>query len=252
MMLAAAPAGSQELDAIKRRIYGNEASEDDKWPHYAESYKRAWGLDRLDEGFLAAHGTDAGCRKVKMLARVLCPELRRLADDDTSLAERSGILKVPLIEEVIAALGLRSPFDTETVIADLMEVFDGGLVRTEMFKDYGRTARLFRQGDAGVKEWDLRRVVKAVNMVLNAVGLSLVGTTTRVQKQNVKTAVTTYRLNSDEAGEMTELVKLRLRGGSCQPANAHARAAFTGCAYPKYGHLVTNDQYVWHGMDDDL
>ena len=73
-----------------------------------------------------------------MLARVLCPELRRLADDDTSLAERSSILKVPLIEEVIASLGLRSPFDTETVIADLMEVFDGGLVRTEMFKDYGR------------------------------------------------------------------------------------------------------------------
>ena len=100
--------------------------------------------------------------------------------------------------------------------------------------------------------WDLRRVVKAVNMVLNAVGLSLVGTATQLHAKKVRTTVTTYRMCADDVAEMTELVKLRLRGGPCRAANVHARAALERSTFAKYGHLVTNDQYVWHGMDDDL
>jgi hypothetical protein len=64
-MLAAqvrCPAPSEEeLGALKARLSSGEATEDDKWQHYVETYKTAWGLLRIDEGFLEKHGTRASC-----------------------------------------------------------------------------------------------------------------------------------------------------------------------------------------------
>lgn len=45
------------------------------------------------------------------LIDALCPALRRRTGADVSLTERNSISKVHLIEEVLAALGLASPFD---------------------------------------------------------------------------------------------------------------------------------------------
>jgi hypothetical protein len=77
--------------------------------------------------------------------------------------------------------------------------------------------------------------VKAVNMVLNAAGLALDG---RVQVKKKRIVTITYRLNADKVAEMMERVKLRLRGGFCEPSNAHARAALAACTLPMYGHLI--------------
>jgi hypothetical protein len=239
MMLSCAPVlNAAELEAIRTRMRSNIAAEDDKWRHYTDSYKRAWCLDSIDADFLARHGTLADCPRTQMLARVLCPDMRRPPDEDNDIEEKRNFLKVHLVSQVIDALGLKSPFDCETVIPDLMKLFTERLKFTDMFKDYTRTSRLFRSASTGVAKWELKTVVKAVNMVLNATGLSLAGTTVRVQVKKQRSATTSYRLYSADVAEMTEQVKLHLRGAFCHPSNAHARAALEACTLPMYGHLI--------------
>ncbi len=149
------------------------------------------------------------------------------------------------VEDVIAALGLRSPFDDETVIPDLMRVFQQSLMLTPMFKEYNEQARLFRQGVAGINDdWDLNKVSKAVNMVLGVVGLKLKpGEEKRKGKgAERKRMASNYRLDAECVAEMVELVKLRLRVSGTVPANEHARGRLEACEMPKYGHLVDGQE----------
>ena len=177
-MLAVPPVTSEaEFDELRAHVHGNEASSEDKWRFYVAAYQQAWCIGHVDAAFLVRHGTQPAAPRVKLLARVLCPELRHPRSSDVSLEERSAIFKVPVVEETIAALGLLSPFDDNTVILDLMACFNDRLRSLPMWQDYARHVRLFRQApNAGMHgEWDLSKVVKSVNMVLSAAGLSLVG-----------------------------------------------------------------------------
>ena len=89
------------------------------------------------------------------------------------------------------------------------------------------------------KTWTLNNVVKAINMVLGAAGLRLVGTLQpRVTVGGKRPKVFTYRLATPNVEDMLELVKLRLRAGGLAPPNAHASARLAACGLPKYGHLV--------------
>lgn len=240
--------GEAQFDELRSRVHGNVASEEDKWRFYVAAYQQAWCLGGVDAAFLAKHGTQPAAPKVKLLARVLCPQLRTPRGADVSLEERSAIFKVPVLEETVAALGLRSPFDDETVVTDLMACFDERLRLMPMWQDYARNARLFRQGPGMHGEWDLAKVVKSVNMVLGAAGLSLVGNTVRVQAKKVKSKTTTYRLCTDGVCEMLELVKLRLDREGCDVrclANEHARQRIEECTLPRWGHLVSKDCMPW-------
>lgn len=259
-MLAAVEAApaltAEESEALRGRVLGNQASSEDKWRHYVEVYKAGWGVDRIDAAFLEANGTEPSSPKVKLLTRVLCPGLRRQPDADVSLTERANIFKLPRIEEVLEGLGLESAFDDETVIGDLMAAFDARLRGSEMFRKYERTARLFRHDASVTGEWDLKKVVKAVNMVLGAVGLGLVvHTSQRRQVNKQRTTVLTYRLDPEAVANMVELVKLRLRvvAAPALVENPHARARVEACTLPRYGHLVDADRsaYMFVDVSDD-
>ena len=256
-MLEAAPIEDDvELQNIRARVMGNTATEDDKWRLYVETYKAGWGVDRIDAAFISANGDQPGCPKARLLARVLCPELRRPVDADVNVNEQKSVFKVVLVEETIAALGLRSPFDHETVIPDLMDVFNHKLRDTSMFKQYKEHARVFRVNGApgGVKgEWDLNKVAKALNMVLGAAGLEIIGKESRVQSARVrKKSTTDYQLTASSIDNMIELVKLRLRSSGHTPANEHARARLQACQYPRWGHLVDNHPPArWTQLLDD-
>ena len=209
---------------------------------YVEQYNAVWGVDRIDAAFLEANGTELSSPKVRLLARMLCPDMPPQQDADRSLSDGSGIFKVPRIEEVLEGLGLESAFDDETSIGDLMAAFDARLRDSEMFRHYERTARLFQhEGPAcdavtGDVEWDLSKIVRAVNKVLGAVGLGLV--------KDKRTRVLTYRLDPEAVASMVELVKLRLRvvAAPALVENPHARARVEACTLPRYGHLVDADR----------
>eukprot|EP00798_Chlamydomonas_sp_ICE-L_P013424 gene13424-biopygen22536 len=163
------------MDAIEQRVMANDASEDDKFILYLSRYCSAWGIDRVDEAFLMKNKPGAvGSPKARLLSRLLCPILRPVRGANVHTTEHSGLLKIVLIEETLAALGFSSPFDTTTVISNLMTAFDTKLKGTQMFSNFANTARLFSQASCGVRDgWDLRKVSKAVKMILNAVGLDM-------------------------------------------------------------------------------
>ncbi|PNH01594.1 putative helicase [Tetrabaena socialis] len=238
------PTTAREVEEAEARIMANNASEEDKWLCYVAAYKKGWSLDRIDAAFLAAHGTQCTSGHATLLARVLCPELRRPHEADVPLAERANILKIPLVDETLRALGLASPFDT-TIIADLAVTFRDRLAATEMFRNYPTTARLFNNNGrttTPVAEWDLNTIAKAVNMVLGAVGLALVGQEARKQTKGLRQSrMTNYHLAADTVDEMLELTKLRLRRSGLAPSNEHARALLDACTLPRYGHLIDVD-----------
>ena len=62
-------------------------------------------------------------------------------------------------------------------------------------------------------EWDLRRLVKALNMVLGAAGLALKGKVSRLSAggKGQRSQTMAYKLDGGRVAAMTELVKLRLR-----------------------------------------
>jgi hypothetical protein len=158
-----------------------------------------------------------------------------------------------LIEETLAALGFASPFDTTTVIPNLMTVFDAKLKGTQMFREYITTARLFRQASCGVRDgWDLRKVSKSVKMILNAVGLDIVSETKRVQVKGKRTQEErNYRLCPESVSRMLELVKLRLLRTDLTPRNEHAAAALSGHELSMYSHLVDVASPVEYSFESD-
>jgi hypothetical protein len=260
-LLSAAPVVSDwELDVLRNRAACNTASEDDKWRLFAASYLAGWGVDRVDAAFVAANGTEAGSPSARLLCRVLCPSLRRPRGADVGLADQTGVFKVLLVAEVVTALGLRSPFDDELVIPDLMAVFAERVSKTWMFRDYANTSRAFRQASSGVTgDWDLFKVVKAVNMVLGAAGLKLSATKeTRAGRGAARKSTSShYRLDPESVATMVELVKLRLRRAvlsdpdvlSC--AHESARERLDACSFPRYGHLVDDSPPAYAFVDDE-
>jgi hypothetical protein len=229
------------MDAIEQRVMANDASEDDKFILYLSRYCSAWGIDRVDEAFLLENKPGAvGSPKARLLSRLVCPILRPVRGADVHTTEHSGLLKIVLIEETLAALGFVSPFDTTTVIPNLMTAFDTKLKGTQMFSGYANTARLFSQASSGVRDgWDLRKVSKAVKMILNAVGLDIISQTKRVQVKGKRTQEErNYRLCPESVCRMLELVKLRLLRTDLTPSNAHAAAALSCHELSMYNHLV--------------
>lgn len=266
-MLQVVEAGLPEgeaLDALKLRIRRNQASEQDKLVHKVIKYQSAWGVDTIDASFLEKHGTADGSSQVKLLSRLLCPDLRCNPAADVHHHEKNNMLRLPHIEAVVSGLGLKSVFDTETVITDLMQVFDQRLKDSAYIKDYKNTCKLFsrttRNNDG--KTWDKTcKVLNAVNIALNAVGLALERMDDKQVRitdpvTGVRKTISRYRLDTSMVAEMKELVKLRLgRAVGVSPQNAHARQALEECALSSYAHLLTTkpadarDPYLF--VDDD-
>lgn len=237
---------TNDIKELERRLHYGTASADDKWLHYVETYKTNWGLQRLDAKFLQANKTEAVYPATKTMEWLLCPQ-HKPTRIDKCVDERTMMLRLPLVEGVISALGLASPFDTDTVIPDLMAVFNTRVKETPMFMDYANNAKLFYKGSKGVmdNEWDLRKAAKSVNMVLGAVGLKLKPSLTKRPRdtngrQNMETS--NYRLDLTCAAEMLELTRLHMSARRerwlAHVCNPHARKALAACTLSKYGHLA--------------
>jgi hypothetical protein len=167
----------------------------------------------------------SGTREARILARVLCPSLRRLPSSSHNPSELRDIAQVPLVQQTLDALGILSPFDDVTVIHDLMAVFNSSLIRTDMFANYNVNCRLFHASQAGINDegWALNKVAKAINMIIASAGLALEGTSTRKGNGPTRIMHTTHRLASSRVHEMLQLVRLPL--SALLPNNEHARHA---------------------------
>jgi hypothetical protein len=233
-MISAMPfASMDEYEEIMERMKSMDASEEDKWRVYTAGYKRAWCIDKIDAEFLKEHGTYADAFKVTMLCRILAVDKNDGGWKDTSMSKQCNVLKVPYIIDTIKALGLSSPFDTKLVINDLWELFKNSLLPTPFFKGYIHTAPLFNKCTRGMNgEWDLKKTVKAVNMVLGAAGLGLVGKRSRAKKTTEASTTDagerapefTYKMDVTKVDKMMELVKLRMlrRGFRASDERVHA------------------------------
>lgn len=235
-LLDARDLSNEELEEVRGRIYNNKASEDDKWDFYRANYKCGWGVDCIDADFVSNNGTEPRSAEAQQLIRVLTPNRHVSADVPT--AERSSILRAPHIADTLRALGFRSPFDTYHKITDLMARWDSQIRNIDMFKHYKTNARLFRGKAIKDEEWDLNKVVKAINMVLGVAGLKIACDVARTTINKTRTRSYTYYLDKECVQEMLELVKLRIRTSSEVIANEHARSALMACEMVRYGHLV--------------
>jgi hypothetical protein len=231
---------AEHYSKLQARVYGNEASEDDKWEMYSRCYMAGWGLDRLDKPFIRVHGVRPSCPKVAQLIRVLYPPLCAEATLDTSVSGRVFALRTPLLREVIAALGFASPFDTSHRIPDLMALWEEKLKKTEYFSKYKQSSKLF--GCAGkTSAWTLQTVSKALGTLFGAIGLHLNSVRTQSQDKGVKTSSYTYNIDPVKCSEMLELVRIKMRTSSVLRSatpNKQARELLLADYYPKYGHLL--------------
>ena len=219
---------------------GHAEVDEADWSRYTMTYREAWGVDRIDEPFLRAHGVLPTCPKVAQLIRVLYPSISFEASLDSSLSARRTISRTPLIREVLHALGVASPFDTEHRIPDLMKVWEAGLKDTTFFKAYKDSAAMF-YADGKTATWTLNTVSKALGLLFGSVGLKLVSVRKQSRKGGEKTATYSYSLEAESCAEMLELTRLRMRGSAHRAAtpNAHARELLLKDEFPRYGHLLS-------------
>lgn len=235
-LLEAPDVNKAEQDAIFSRIRRNKASEQDKYTFYRVQYKAGRGVDILDEDFVLSNGAQPICIKTQQLIHVLFPHLDMQGDIQTE--DKRINMRVPLIVGVVKALGFASPFDTNHIITDLMNVWREGVRHTKMFQDarYHNNRSLFSTHVAKtlVDSLTPQQVVKSINMVLNAIGLSL----QRLSKVNA--SCLDYEMKKSPVKRMIELVKLRVRkeayAFTAQPQHAHD--ALERCSLPVYGHLI--------------
>lgn len=232
---------------IEKLVAGAQdtALPDEQWARLARCYMDGWGLDRLDETFVRDHGASSTCPKVAELIRVLYPPLCAEAILNTSVSGRvtaaacKRTLRSPIIIEVIAALGLASPFDTARRIPDLMAVWEERLKHTQFFADYQQSSKLL--GITGkTTEWNLLTVSKALGALFKSIGLHLNSTRTQSRIAGKKVNYFSYLLDAVKCSEMLELVRLKARNSQFRSAtpNKHARDLILLDDYPKYGHLL--------------
>lgn len=234
-------ADAPELDGASTET---NVADGDRWREYADNYKMAWGLDRLDEPFIQQHGVRATSPRVAQLIRVLYPPLRTDVSLESAVTARASIRRTPIILEAIVALGFRSPFDTDHTITDLMVVWEDGLKNVEFFNAFSKYARLFNLPPVRTTQWSLNTISKALGALLGSVGLKLESIRKQAKTAGKKTSTFSYRLDADNCAEMLELVRLKMRGSGhrAETPNAHARELVLEDAYPLYGHLLDQDR----------
>jgi hypothetical protein len=165
-------------------------------------------------------------------------------------------LKIPYIIDTIKALGFSSPFDTKLIITDLWELFKKSLLPTPMFMDYARKSQLFSKSTKGMTgEWDLNKVVKALNMVLGSAGLALKGTRSRSKKKSVDLPEMMYCLDEMRVSKMMELVKLCVLRRGFRASESRVQAKLLEHPLTCYGRLmdlsrVTFGSYAFRDADE--
>lgn len=235
-----------EYQDLLTRVYTNTASEEDKWAHYKHCYKEGWGIDIVTKEFVEKHGTNTRSPEVAQLMRMLLPVTHFMDPDnpDLSTGGQNCLIRARLINDVLDALGLRSPFDTETVITDLMDVWEKKLKHTDMFKDYKTNKKLFNNRNKSKDEWTPHSIVMALKTTFGSIGLSLNAVTIKTGGRASRVNEHTYSLKTDSVANMLELCKLKLRNKSFEFVNQHAADMIGICQLQHYGIYVSHDAPV--------
>lgn len=246
-LLAAPDLDAAAAAEVEARVMANTATEEDKWAWHRHIYKSAWGLGTVDAAFVEENGVHPCNPCTVQLCHVLFPErdIPHAGVDDLRHDDKAMLLRAPLIRQTLHALGFAHPFDTAHVVRDLEEVWVECMLHTHMFgpENYKHHVRLF-SADAAVSRspsdaWKRGDMVKAINMVLRRIGITLehAGAPRQVGSRGARLRKYEYRLCPSDVAKAAELLSLRqpscVEGGT--PLAVAIRAT---CACGVYAHLA--------------
>jgi len=166
---------------------------------YRRRYKRAWGLRLITREFVASVGTKISCDKADVIRAVLDP-----THPDWCITADVR-LRAEHVREILTALGLKGPFDTETVVTSLEPLKD-----THVFRAWRHASRVFDRRAKPKDEWDAKALADATRTVLGAAGLCLHAVTKKPRGPDGKQRrVRNWTLDADAVAKMSDLVALR-------------------------------------------
>ena len=224
----------EDWKAARQRIIKGVASEQDKWTDFVGIYKQAWYVKRLDGSFLRENRIRPASPHVLQLMACICPTYVPCITPDETIETKHLVLRTPMIREVLTAMGLKSPFDTEWQTKSLVDLYEEKLKKTQFFREYGKVSGLFR--NKGVtKTWCTRSILGAIDIVLGSMGMKLGNS---IKKNRGKRSYT-YFINPDLLAIMLGHCQLRFQRRSPRPDCLweHAREQME-LPNTKYGHLV--------------
>lgn len=193
-------------DEYTSLLLEDEHDELDEWALYKYEYKQNAGvIGDLTIPFVEAYGTEVVCPALLHLQYILMPDYKHLYTVGRNYKKRAE-----LVADVLDALGMKSPFDTETVIPDLMQLWTSTIKHTKMFRNYAEYKSLFNSCRPSKCDWDLKSIVKAVNMVLGSAGIAIANLKREQKVINGKWVSTyKYRLDEEKVQLMMELFKMK-------------------------------------------
>ncbi len=245
-LLKAPDLTEEKWAAVRGRVHAGSATAADKWAHMRHLYKQCWGVDTLDEDFLLHHGTNCQAPEVSQLSCMVYPDAFQPVE--LTPAHQRMMRRALLLNELMQALGFRSPFDVEhSFKVDLKDVFHDTLRHTELFRDYAMNVRLFSSAaQVQPPAWDGKAVGKVLAMLLGKCGLALKRKQDRTMQRGrkVTSGASVYSLDPWKVQQMSEL--LWLRAGRAQPLphspNAHADNHMRGVRVELYAPYVQLEQ----------
>jgi hypothetical protein len=221
----------------------------------------------VDEEFVTKHGVHiASSKKVTLLMRIIFPEFdkRFMTDDGVRMADKVDTLKVQCVTELIAALGMRHPFDTNTVIGDYWndeedptQFEQSSLFRdVTAFREYEKTMTLFRGEKTHAKPWKRELVTHTMNTVLRCVGLEIEKTNSQNRGDDGnRRRRYSYRANITCVSEMLELVTIKLDamgGRDILETNEVIRELLRRVGVSTHAHLLVPRLPPCEQSDDDI
>jgi hypothetical protein len=241
MLLTVKPVSEEEHARIRWRIEKNRASESDKWTDYAMAYRRAWCIDKITEEFVEEHGTECGSEAVDLVICCMTPDWQG-GEVVGNLTRDAFPVKVRIVREVVAALGLTDILDAETTFD--VEGRREQLMQTALFRNWEQLYRHFQPRCAAKAggSFSLRRITDTLRSVFKSCKLTMVSTRDRkgaVGNQERRD----YCLNAEQVVSMRELAALKYwsRKGTRLTAGGKA-PALEGVTIVKYAELVTQEQ----------
>lgn len=238
-----------EFNEMDKHRCANTATSMEKKICTKHMYKASWGIDRVDEGFIKDNGYYAGSQKLSVMMRILYPWLK-LKEYATAL-DNCPLLIVPLVNQVMDALGFAHPFDYEHVIEDYAPYMDR-LMDTDMFKKYKTNVRLFDKRAVGNKVWTTKSITDSIRLVLGAAGLKFTSTSSRKRKDRVLQRSYTYKLDEAETLKQAELVKLKSRHFNRETTNEPAQKFLADLPFTRYQHLINVDSKGCVDLEYDM
>jgi hypothetical protein len=232
MLLTTPPPSSIDLFNMRGRVVRMEASADDKWSLEVAAYCETFSIDRIDAEFLRRHGTMATSPSLDLLVMVIMPDTA-VVDAASSTPHRKECLKSRVVKDLLSALGFASPFDTTHTVPDVMRALQEDC---RLFADYAKMIRLFSERCTPNVPQDRRGMVKALDVVLDAIGLKLAHREKRSRSKNADNTHASWCLDEERVFAMMDLVKLRVERRGLHYVDRPAQ--YLAERENQYAHLV--------------